>query len=72
MPTRITGLPGETVVKFSARSNYVNCAKLQQGQRRAPVPVCSYFHTAELAAEAHLSIFSAQISPKGISHFLFI
>lgn len=69
MPIGITGITGEIAVKFRARSNYINCAKLKQGQRRAAVPVC-YFHTAEPAAEARPSIFIAQISSKGIFYFL--
>lgn len=53
----ITGLVGEMAVKFGARSTYINCAKLQQGQRQLTILGCFYFHTGELAAEAHLSIF---------------
>lgn len=44
-------------VKFGARSTYVSCAKLQQGQRQLPILGRFYFHTGELAAEGHLSIF---------------
>lgn len=66
-------------VKFGARSTYVSCAKLQQGQRQLPILGRFYFHTGEPAAEAHLSIFycpnSTQryfLSSVWIRRFLFV
>lgn len=67
MNTRIYDLVGKTVVKFSARNNYINCIKLQQGQRH----VLPFTQQSWLLRPISV-FFIAQIPPKGIFHLLFI